>query len=97
ARWRAGDLARELDRCAARLLGGIHPQARLVALLAHRGFAEEADALTHVDAASLMATRAADEATSSAPAVPRHGLRWSWTVAAALALGAGLVAWLLRF
>ena len=98
ARWRTGgDLARELDRCAAKLLGGLHPQARLVALLAHRGFADEVAALTRIDAASLMATRAADEATGSAPTVPLRGLRWNWAVAAALAVGAGLLAWLVRF
>lgn len=98
ARWRtAGDLARELDRCAAQLLRGIHPQARLVALMAHRGFAAEADALTHIDAASLMATRPDDEATSSAPAVSRQRLRWSWALAVALAAVAGLVTWLVRF
>ena len=97
-RWRAaGDLARELERCAAGLLAGLHPQARLVALMAHRGFAAEEEALTHIDATSLLATRAADEATGSAPSVPRRRLRWSWTVAVALAVAAGLVAWLVRF
>jgi eukaryotic-like serine/threonine-protein kinase len=98
ARWRAaGDLARELDRCAAQLLGDIHPQARLVALMAHRGFSNEADALTHIDAASLMATQPDDEATGSGPTVPRRPVRWSWAVAVALAVGAGILAWLVRF
>jgi serine/threonine-protein kinase len=98
ARWRnAGDLARELERCAAKLLRGLHPQARLVALMAHRGFSDEADALTRIDAASLMATRTADEATGSAPSVPRRRPRWSWALAVALAVGAGLLAWLVRF
>jgi serine/threonine protein kinase len=61
ARWRtAGALARELEACASQLLGGMHPQARLVALMAHRGFAKEEEALTFIDAETLLETRKAD-------------------------------------
>jgi serine/threonine-protein kinase len=95
ARWRsAGHLARELERCADKLLRGMHPQGRLVALMAHRGFAAAEQALTRVDAASLEATRAVD---SAAVRSPRGGLRWSWALATALALAAGLAAWIVRF
>ncbi len=100
SRWKtAGAMARELERCADRVLGGIHPQARLVALLAHRGFAQEEEALTKIDRASLLATRAVDEGTGTvpAPSVPRHGLRWRWALMLALAAAAGLTAWLVRF
>ncbi|MHB1847104.1 MAG: serine/threonine-protein kinase, partial [Deltaproteobacteria bacterium] len=59
ARWpSAGALALELDAVAARELGRLHPQARLAALMAHRGFATEEEALTCVDAESLVRTRA---------------------------------------
>jgi serine/threonine-protein kinase len=99
ARWKnAGALARELDGCATRLLRGLHPQARIVALMAHRGFAKEEEALTRIDASSLLATRSADEGSGTAPIIPmRRRGRWQWVVAAALALGAGLAAWLGRF
>jgi eukaryotic-like serine/threonine-protein kinase len=100
ARWkRAGELARALDRCAAKGLRGMHPQARLVALMANRGFAAEAEALTRIDAASLLATRAVDEAGSESltrPFVLRRRRRFSWALATALALAAGVSAWLVR-
>jgi len=99
-RWRsAGALARALDACAARMLRGMHPQARLVALMANRGFADEKDALTRIDAASLMKTRALDEAGSDGvtkPFVLRRRRRFSWTLAAALALAVGLAVWWVR-
>jgi len=96
-RWKsAGALARQLEVVAARMLKGMHPQARLVALMAHRGFAEEQEALTRVDAATLAATRSTDEAGSTVLLVPRKP-RLRWAVAVVLAVTAGLVAWLIRF
>lgn len=99
-RWRtAGALARELDACAARMIRGMHPQARLVALMTNRGFAEEAYALTVMDAASLLATRAVDEVGSygaTRPFVLRRRRRFSWALAIALALVAGASVWLVR-
>ncbi len=97
-RMAAAALGRELEACAAKLLRGMHPQARVVALMAHRGFAQESEALTRIDAASLLATRAADTTSGTAPAAARHRPpRWRWAVAAALAAAAGLTAWLVRF
>jgi serine/threonine-protein kinase len=48
----------------------MHPQARLVALMTHRGFAKEEDALTRIDAASLLATRAVDQPGEEGPTSP---------------------------
>jgi serine/threonine-protein kinase len=57
----AGALARALHGVAARLLRrGLHPRARLVALLANRGFVTEEVALTKLDRSTLHATRIAD-------------------------------------
>jgi serine/threonine-protein kinase len=56
----AGVLARKLDACAARLLRKVHPRARLVALLANRGYVTEEIALSRVDLSTLAATRIAD-------------------------------------
>jgi serine/threonine-protein kinase len=95
-RWRtAGALATELEGCVRRSLGGTHPQARLVAFMAHRGFADEKEALTHVDPATLAATRSTDEAGSSVLLVPRKP-RVRWSVALVLAAAAGIAAWLVR-
>jgi serine/threonine-protein kinase len=95
-RWKsAGALARALDGAAARLLRRIHPRARLVALLAHRGFATEEVALSRVDGATLAATKRADEkgtATLVEFPVRRHVRRLA--LAAAVALGAGAAVWL---
>jgi serine/threonine-protein kinase len=101
-RWKsAGAFARELDGCAEKMLGGMHPQARLVALMANRGFADEKEALTRIDAASLMKTRAVDEPAGSqgatSPFILRRRRRFSWTLATVLALAAGITAWLVRF
>jgi serine/threonine protein kinase len=101
-RWRtAGAFARELEACAAKMLGGMHPQARLVALMANRGFADERDALTRIDAASLLRTRAADEPAgtdgATKPFVLRPRRRFRWSVALTLAAAAGIAAWLVRF
>ncbi len=66
--------------------------------MAHRGFAKEAEALTRIDASSLLATRAADEGSGTAPiAVPRRRSGWQWAVAALLALAVGAAVWLLKF
>lgn len=97
ARWKnAGELARALQNCTSSLLGTMHHQARLMALLAHRGFAPEEEALTRMDAASLMATRKADEGTSTASAPAKPLPRWRLAVLAVLALTVGMVVWLAR-
>jgi tRNA A-37 threonylcarbamoyl transferase component Bud32 len=100
ARWKtAGAFARELDACASKLLGGMHPQARLVALMTHRGFAKEEEALTRIDAASLLATRAVDEPGVEGPTSPfilkrqRRRLTTALVVAAAVAVALGI--WLM--
>lgn len=95
----AGALARALDACAARLLPrGVHPRARLVALLANRGFVTEEVALSKLDLSTLQATRIADtrgRATGAAPPVRRRP-RARRAVLALLALAAGVAAWLAR-
>ncbi len=93
SRWKtAGALARELDTCAAKILGGMHPQARLVALMTHRGFAKEEEALTRIDAASLLATRAVDhpgeEEGPTSPFVLRRQRRRAMTAALLVAVAA---------
>jgi serine/threonine-protein kinase len=91
----AGELARALDACATKLLGKVHPRARLVALLANRGFATEEIALTKLDVATLRATRLADARGSATQAefpVRRRG-RTRAAVATALAVAAGAAAW----
>jgi serine/threonine-protein kinase len=90
----AGHLARALDACAARLLGKVHPRARLVALLANRGFATEEIALSRLDLSTLRATRIADTRGSATQAEfpMRHRRRLRLAVAFALALAAGLAA-----
>jgi serine/threonine-protein kinase len=90
----AGHLARALDGCAARLLGKVHPRARLVALLANRGFATEEIALSRLDLSTLRATRIADTRGSATEAefpTRRRG-RVGLALAFALALAAGLAA-----
>jgi eukaryotic-like serine/threonine-protein kinase len=95
-RWKsAGALARALDAAAAGPLQKVHPRARLVALLAHRGFATEEVALAHLDGATLAATRGADvrgTATLVEFPVRRTGRHLALTVA--LALAAALGVWL---
>ncbi|HTN53949.1 MAG TPA: serine/threonine-protein kinase [Anaeromyxobacter sp.] len=100
-RWRsAGALARALDAAAARSLRKTHPRARLIALLAHRGFATEEIALSRMDLETLNATRTADARKTtlaldvSIPA--RRRSRGLLLTRAALALAAGLAAWLVR-
>jgi eukaryotic-like serine/threonine-protein kinase len=95
----AGVLARKLDACAARLLRKVHPRARLVALLANRGYVTEEIALSRVDLSTLAATRIADAKGSptltSFPVRRLHrGARLA--VVTLLALAAGVAAWWIR-
>jgi serine/threonine-protein kinase len=90
----AGALARELDAVAAHLLPrGLNPRARLVALLANRGFVTEQIALDKLDASTLAATRVADARGTATmaefPTPRRRGA--SFAVAMALAAVVGLV------
>ncbi len=99
ARLAAGSLARALGGIAARLMPRkVHPRARLVALLANRGFLTEEIALSKVDASTLAATRVADSrGTATAAEFPvRRRRRASALVAAALAAAAGLAAFFTR-
>jgi serine/threonine-protein kinase len=99
ARSGAGALARALDGIAARLLPRkLHPRARLVALLANRGFVTEQIALAKLDAETLAATRIADtrgSATEAAFPVRRYR-RASAAFVTLVALAAGVAAWLVR-
>lgn len=83
------------------MLGGMHPQAGLVALMAKRGFADEKDALTRIDAASLLKTRAVDEpgGTEGAtnPFVLRRRRRFSGGSPRCSPWPRGISAWLVRF
>jgi len=93
----AGALARVLDATAARLVGRkVHPRARLVALLANRGYATEEVALSKLDLATLRATRVADvQGSATAAEFPtRRGAPFRIGLATALALAAGLAAWM---
>ncbi len=87
----AGALARALDAIATRLLPrGLNPRARLVALLANRGFVTEQIALDRLDASTLAATRVRDArgtATKAAFPTPR---RRRASVALAMALAAAV-------
>ncbi len=95
----AGALARELDAIAARLLPrGLNPRARLVALLANRGFVTEQIALDKLDASTLAATRVRDSrgtATMAEFPTPRRR-RASVALAMALALAVGLAVFFAR-
>lgn len=95
-RWkRAGALARALDAAAARALRKIHPRSRLVAFLAHRGFATEEVALVHVDGATLAATKLADQkGTATMVEFPVRRVRRRWGLAVAVAAFAASAVWL---
>jgi eukaryotic-like serine/threonine-protein kinase len=98
-RWKsAGALARALDAAAARRLRKTHPRARLVALLAHRGFATEEIVLAKMDKATLQATRIADaRGTRTAVEFPiARRRRARLALSAALALAAALAVWFVR-
>ncbi len=101
ARFRsAGALARALEGIGARLLPrAVHPRARLVALLANRGFVTEEIALAKVDASTLAATRVRDSRGTATqaefPVRRRRGARFA--VAALLAAAAGVLAYFVRF
>jgi eukaryotic-like serine/threonine-protein kinase len=93
-RWKsAGELARALDSFVARRLKKLHPRARLVALLAHRGFATEEVALSRMDLGTFEATRLADEkGTRTSVAFPVRRRGRSFALATLLALAAGAAA-----
>jgi serine/threonine-protein kinase len=96
----AGALARKLDQCAVRLLRKVHPRARLVALLANRGYVTEEIALSRVDLSTLAATRIADakgSPTLTSFPVRRLHRRARLAVVTLLALAAGMAAWWVRF
>jgi serine/threonine-protein kinase len=95
-RWKsAGQLARALDTRAARVLRRIHPRSRLVAFLAHRGFATEEVALAHVDGATLAATKRADEkGTATLVEFPVRRRTRNLAVAVAVAVGTALAVWM---
>ena len=95
----AGALARALDSAASRLLPrGVHPRARVVALLANRGFVTEEVALSKVDLSTLHATRLADaRGTATKVEFPVHRRRRaSFAVMALLAVAASVATWLVR-
>ncbi|MGB8932877.1 MAG: protein kinase [Anaeromyxobacteraceae bacterium] len=79
----------------------MHPQARLVALMTHRGFAKEEEALTRIDAATLLSTRAVDlpdegeDGATSQSSPPRRRSRGA-TIALVVAVAATLLGlWLM--
>jgi serine/threonine-protein kinase len=96
-RHRSAALARTLDAIAARLMPrGVHPRARVVALLANRGFVTEEVALSRLDQSTLAATRLADAKGSPTrtefPVRRRRAV--SWALVAAIALASGIAAWI---
>jgi serine/threonine-protein kinase len=95
-RWKsAGALARALAGAAARELRRIHPRSRLVAFLAHRGFATEEVAMVHVDSATLAATRRADEkGTATLAEFPVRHQRRNLAIAVAVATVTAMAVWL---
>jgi serine/threonine-protein kinase len=88
----AGRLAAELERCSVQALRGLHPRARLVGLLTHRGFLQEEEALTRIDSKSLLASLVIDEAPVVVEQAPRPR-RWPWAVLLLLAIGGGALLW----
>ena len=87
-------VAVELEAIAASLLRGVHPQARLMALLTQRGFGAEAPARTVVGEASQLVTRSAEEGgLLPIPIPPPRRPLWHWAVGVALALSAFGLAW----
>jgi serine/threonine-protein kinase len=99
ARLTAAQLARTFEGIANRLVSRkVHPRARLVALLANRGFVTEEIALAKLDASTLAATRVADSrGTATKVVFPiRRRRRASFAVAALLAAAAGLAAFFVR-
>jgi serine/threonine-protein kinase len=95
----AGALARELDAIGTRLLPrGLNRRARLVALLANRGFVTEQIALDRLDAATLAATRLRDSrgtATRAEFPTPRRR-RASLALTMALAAAVGIAVFFAR-
>ncbi len=87
----AQKLARSLGAYASKRLGGLDPRARLMALLAHRGFVTEEVVLSKLDLKTLEATRLADtRGSATAAEFPVRHARPRLAVAMALALAAGL-------
>jgi serine/threonine-protein kinase len=87
-RWEtAGALARELEACAARLLGEARPQERLAALMAERGLGVEAGSGPEAPVEG-----GADERSATGSA-RRFASRVAWAIVAAAALVAGIHAW----
>jgi len=83
-RWEtAGTLARELERCASRLLGDARPNERLRDLLAERGLGE--GKAPHAEA------EASAERPTGSPAIAARAI---WAFAAVLAVAVGLYAFL---
>jgi serine/threonine-protein kinase len=77
----------------------VHPRARLVALLANRGFVTEEVALTKLDASTLAATRIADArgtATKAEFPVRHRHRRARIAVAALLAFAAWVATFFVR-
>ena len=77
---------------------GTSPRSRLVAFLAHRGFATGEVARVHVDGATLAATKYADEkGTATVVEFPirrrRRNLAIALAMAAVAAAGVGLAPW----
>lgn len=99
ARGGASAIARTLDGIAARLVSRkVHPRARLVALLANRGFVTEEIALAKLDASTLAATRIADSrGTATQAEFPVHRRRRaSLAVVMLLAAAVGLFVYFVR-
>lgn len=88
-RWQsAAELAMELEICAGKFLEGFHPQARLAALMANRGFPLPPDELTAIPADSLVITVDEDTGASAKPARRRWPLATAALVLAAACAGA---------
>ncbi len=99
ARLAAGALAKRLEAVAAKLgTRRIHPRARLVALLANRGFVTEQVVLAKLDPATLAATRIADaRGTATRVEYPvRRRRRVRFALAALHAAAAGVAAFFVR-
>jgi serine/threonine-protein kinase len=95
----AGQLARALDAAGARLLRKVHPRARLVALLANRGYVTEEVALSRIDLSTLAATRLADakgSPTATSFPIRRLHRRARFAFVTLLAAAAGAAAWFVR-
>jgi serine/threonine-protein kinase len=85
-RWSsASELAVELEVCAGKFLDGFHPQARLAALMANRGFPAPPDEHTAISADSLVIAADEDTRAKLPPPARRWPLRLALLTAAACA------------